>query len=78
MNFAADTIQTQKTQFMDLGFYSINVLDESSGLSTPNTRIRRPTNGVHWSAPNHVFGETTAVVVSKAKYDFDYNYKTEC
>ena len=65
INFATDTLQTQTPLFMDVGFLAINTLDESSGLSTPATRIRRPMDGAHWSAPNHVFGDTTAVGVSE-------------
>ena len=61
---------------MALGFSIINSLDESSGLSTPTTIIRMPADGSHWSAPNHVFGENTAVGVSESKSDYDYNYKT--
>ena len=77
MNLAADLVQTQTTQFVDLGLARINELDEFSGLSTPTTIIRRPTDGAHWSAPNHIFVETTVVGVSKAKYDYDYNYKND-
>ena len=75
MNFTADPIQIQTPQFVDLGFSAINTLDEVSGLSTPATRIRRPIDGAYWSKPTHIFGETTAVGVSEAKYDYDYNYK---
>ena len=32
--------------------------------------------GAHWSGCNHIFGETTAVGVSKSKSDYDYKYKT--
>ena len=77
MNFAADPVQTQTPQFMDMGLSTINALDEGSGLSTPNDRIRRPTNGAHWRAPNYIFGKTTVVGVNEAKSDYDYNYKTE-
>ena len=77
MNFTADPVQTQTPQFMDLGYWTINALDKSSGLITRAARIRRTSNGAHCSAPNHVFGETTAVGVSEAKSDHDYNYKTE-
>ena len=77
MNFATNTIQTQTPQFTDMGFSTINALYESSGIITPATRIRRPTDGSHWSVPNHVFGEATAVGMSGAKSDNDYNYKTE-
>ena len=76
MNFAADTVQTQTPQLMDLGFSTINALDESNGLGTLSTRILRYMDVAHWSAPNHVFGETTAVGVSEEKFDYDYNYKT--
>ena len=62
---------------MDLGFSTINGLYESSGLSTPTARIRRPTDESHWSAPDDVFGEATAVGMSEEKSDHDYNYKTE-
>ena len=33
-------------------------------------------DGTHWSAQDHDFGEATAVGVSEAKLDHDYNYKT--
>ena len=37
--------------------------------------IRRPTDGSHWSAPDHVFGEATVVGMSESKSDHEYNYK---
>ena len=39
MNFEAGPVQTQTPQLMDLGFSTINALDEISGLSIPNTGI---------------------------------------
>ena len=36
-----------------------------------------PADGNHWSAPDHIFSETTDVGVSEAKSDYDYNYKTD-
>ena len=51
-----DTVQTQTPQLVDMGISSINALDEGSGDITPATRIQRPVNGAHWSAPNHIFG----------------------
>ena len=62
---------------MDMGFSTINALDESSGLGTPATIIQRPADGSRWITPDHVFGEATAVGVSESKSDYDYNYKTE-
>ena len=60
-----------------MGISTINAMDEVSGLSTPATRIRSPTDGAHWSMPNNITGETTAVGVSEEKSDCDCNYKTE-
>ena len=74
MNFVGDVIQTQTPQFMDLGLSTINALDESSVLSTPATRIKMSTGGSHWSALDNVFGEETAVGMSEAKSDHEYNY----
>ena len=64
MNFTDDPVQNHTPQFMDLGFSSINVLDESSGVSTPATIIRRPTYDAHYIAHHHVSGEVTAVGMS--------------
>ena len=77
MSLASDSVPIKTPQFVYLGLSTNNALDEGSGISTPATRIQRPTDGDHWSAPNHIFGETTAVGVSKAKYDYNYTYKTE-
>ena len=63
MNTTVDPVQTQTPQFVDLGLYTINALDEGSSISTPATKIRRPTDGDHRSSPNHIFSETTATVV---------------
>ena len=62
---------------MDLGLPTINTLGESSVLGTPATMILRPEDGPYWSAPYHVFSEVTAVGMSVAKSDHDYNYKTD-
>ena len=77
MKIAADVVQTQTPQFIDLGFSTINTFDESRGLSNPATKIRMPTDISHWSVPYHVFGEATLVGISVAKSEHDYNYKTE-
>ena len=58
-------------------FLTINELYESSGPSTPATRIQRPTDGDHWRAPNNIFGATITVEVSEERFEYDYNYKTE-
>ena len=77
MKFTADPFQNQTPQLMDLEFSTIKSLDERSGLSTPATRTRRPTDGSHWITKDHVFGEATAVVMRQEKSYHDYNYKNE-
>ena len=39
-------------------------------------KILRPTDGAHWSVPDHVFGKATAVRKNEAKSDQAYNYKS--
>ena len=70
MKILAYTVQTQTPKFVVLGFLTVNALDEGSGISTPATITWRPTDSVHWSTPNHIFGKTTAVGVSEAKSVF--------
>ena len=77
LNFANDPIQTQAPHFMDMGLPTINILNESGVLGNPATKIQRPTDVSHWSAPDHVFGEATAVGMSAANSDHDYSYKTD-
>ena len=77
MNFTDDVFQTQTPKLMDLGFSTINTLDESSHLSNFATRIQRPTDISHWSAPNNVSGEAKSLGMSAAKSDNDNNYKTK-
>ena len=69
MNFVVDPVQTQTPQFVDMGISKIHALTEGSGLITPANIIQRPNDGAHWSAPNHIFGETASVEVSEAKSD---------
>ena len=76
MNFAAGRVQTQIPQFVNLGFSTINALDESSGLGTSAAIIQRPTGVSHCRPPNHVFGAVTAVGMSEDKSDYDYTYKS--
>ena len=62
---------------MDTRLPTINTLDESGVLGTPTTRIRRMTDGTHWSMPDHVCGEATAVGMSASQPDHDDNYETD-
>ena len=77
MKFASDVVQTQAPKFMDTGIPDINTFNENGVLGTPVTRILRPADGSHWSAPGCVFGDATAVRMSAANSDHDYNYKTD-
>ena len=77
MNFLSNVVQTEAPQFVDLGVPAINTLNESSVLGTPATRIRMQTDGYHWTAPDHIFGEATVVGMSAARSDMDYSYKTD-
>ena len=54
MNFTDDPVQIKTPKFMDMRFYTINALDEGSGLNTPDTRIQRPMNGAYWISPNNI------------------------
>ena len=76
INFLSCVLQTQATQFMNLGLLTINKLNESSVLGTIPTSIQRSMDGAHWSAPDHVSGEVTAVRVSAVKSNHKYNSKT--
>ena len=79
MNLAEDPVNIPAPQFVYLGLSTINALDKGSSLCTPSTIVGKPTDGAHWRAPNHIFGETTAVGndVIAEKYDYDYNYQTD-
>ena len=77
MNLTEYTVQILTPQFVNLGLSNIDALDKVSGLSNPATRIQRPVDGAHRSAPNHIFGETKSVGEREAKYNYDYNYKTD-
>ena len=77
INFANRPVQNQAPHFVNMGITAINTLNEKSVLSTPNNRIWRSTDGYHWSVPDHVFGETTAVRMNAEKSDYDYIFKND-
>ena len=62
---------------MDLGILDINTLNESGVLSNPAKIIQRPTDGSHWAAPDHFFGEAAAAGMSAANSDHDYSYEAD-
>ena len=61
---------------MDMGLPTINTWDDIIVLGTPATKIRRNTDGSHWSAYNQVFGEAIVLGISAEKSNHDYNYET--
>ena len=77
MNFVNDPVQTQAPQFMNMGLPSINTLNKSGVLGTPTTIIRRLMDGYHWSASDNILGKATAVGMSAAKSDHNFNYKPD-
>ena len=62
---------------LHLGLPAVNTLDEFNAFGTPATIVIRPTDGSHWSAPGHVFGEVTAVLMSGTTSEQNYSYKTD-
>ena len=76
MKFLSNVVQTEAPQFVDLGLLTINTSNDLSLLVTPATRIRRPTDGYHWSMTDRVFGEATSVIMNVARSGQDYSYKT--
>ena len=56
---------------------AVNPSDGFGIFGTPTTRIRRPTDGSHWCAPDHVFVKAKALVMSAARSDQDYSYNTD-
>ena len=76
MNLAADPIHFVTSKHLYLGLSTIDALAKLAALWAPAARVGRPKYVVHWSAPNHVFGETIEVgdaVSAKS----DYNYRTD-
>ena len=76
MHLVSDPVNSVTPQFMDVGFSTLDSLDKGAGLWNPDTRFVRPTYLSHWSAPDDIFGETTAVGdagIAKS----EYNYKTD-
>ena len=75
MHLESDPTNSMTPQLVGLGFSTIYALDKVAGLWTPATRVGSPTYVSHWSAADHIFGETTAVGDSVGA-NSDYNYLT--
>ena len=77
MDFSSNIVQTKAPHFVELGLPAVITLDEVKIFKNPATRIRRFTGGSHWSAPDHVLGEATAVRMSATSPEQDYSHKTD-
>ena len=77
MDFTSDTVGTEASNFVDFGIPAVNTSDEFNTFGTTATRVRRPTDGPHYSALNHVFGKAAAVVMSATRSEQNYIYKTD-
>ena len=77
MEFTINAVRTKAPNFVNLGILAVNASDEFNNFGTPATIFRGPTDGPHWSAPDHVFGEATAVGMSGKRSELDYSYKTD-
>ena len=75
VEFASNAVRTKAPDFVHLGITAINAADELGSSKKPATRVGRPTVGSNWSAPGHVFGEVTAVVMSETRSEPKYSYK---
>ena len=77
MDFASKAVQTKAPHFVELELPAVNTSDELGILSTPATRIRRQTDGSHWSAPDHVFWRISSSCNERNRVpEQDYSYKT--
>ena len=77
IDFASNIVQTEAPQIVDLGLLAVNTSDELIIQGSPATIIRRPTDGFHWSAPDHVFEKATSVRTSATWSEQYHSYKTD-
>ena len=75
MEFTCNSIRTEASDFVHLGLPAINASDEFNTIIAPAIRLIWPTYGSHWSAPDRVFGEATAVQMSGTRSEQNYSYK---
>ena len=76
MHIVIYLVNTVTPRFVYHGFSTFNALDKGAGIWILVTRVRRPSDVAHWSAPDNAVRESTAVgdaVSAKS----DYNYKTD-
>ena len=55
MDLTSNAVVTEAPNLVNLGLPAIITSDEFNTFGTPATRIRRPTYGPYWSAPDHIF-----------------------
>ena len=76
-NLTRNSVGTESPDFMDLGILAVHASYELRLFGAPATIFGRPTDGLSWSAPSHVFGEATAVGVSGTRSEQNYSSKTD-
>ena len=77
MYFTSNAVGTEAPDFLNLGILAVNISDEFNTFGTPDTKVRRPTDGPHWSALDHVFVEAAVVGMSETRSEQNYKYKTD-
>ena len=55
LKLTADTVNIPAPQFMDLGLSTINSMDKGASIWNPSTRVGRPMDVTHGSAPDHIY-----------------------
>ena len=76
IEFTSNAVEYEAPSFVELGLPAVNTSDEFNTFGTPATMVRRPMDGSHWSAPDHVSGESTLVGMSRTRPEQNYSYKT--
>ena len=54
MNLVEDPVNILEPELADLGLSSSNALDKGASFWNPTTRVGRPTDVAHESAPDHI------------------------
>ena len=74
MDFISNVVQTKVLQFVYLRILAFNTSDDFGILDTSATSIRRLTDGSHWYASDHVFGEASSFRITVSRSDQYYTW----
>ena len=67
VDVTSNAVGTKAPNYMHLGLPDVNASDELKSFGTPTTIFGSPTDGSNLSAPGHIFGEVTAVGMSRTR-----------